>query len=79
LFFQQPSSSVVSNERNGMTTNTKDGTNNATVSLQSRYEAAKYALSVREGELLELKGPCADRLCRLHYAHKGPCHMRKDI
>jgi hypothetical protein len=29
--------------------------------------------AVRERELLELKGPCSTKTCRLHYAHSGPC------
>lgn len=30
-------------------------------------------LATRERELLELKGPCSNKTCRLHYAHSGPC------
>jgi hypothetical protein len=30
----------------------------------------------RERELLELKGPCSVKDCRLHYAHAGPCDVR---
>ena len=42
-----------------------------------RYEAIIVALrdilAIREGELLDLKGPCRNSSCRLHYAHSGPC------
>lgn len=38
-----------------------------------RLAAAKAVLAERERELLELKGPCSNRRCRLHYAHSGPC------
>lgn len=34
-------------------------------------------LADREAELLELKGPCSSANCRLHYAHRGPCDIRK--
>lgn len=30
-------------------------------------------LRERERELLELKGPCSNKACPLHYAHAGPC------
>jgi hypothetical protein len=33
-------------------------------------------LADRERELLEIKGPCSNSGCRLHYAHSGPCDMR---
>lgn len=29
----------------------------------------------RERELLELKGPCSCKGCKLHYAHSGPCNI----
>jgi hypothetical protein len=32
------------------------------------------ACVLRERELLELKGPCSNKECRLHYAHSGPCN-----
>lgn len=35
--------------------------------------AAKAVLAERERELLELKGPCSNKTCDLHYAHSGPC------
>jgi hypothetical protein len=38
-----------------------------------RFAATKAVLAERERELLELKGPCSNRNCRLHYAHAGPC------
>lgn len=39
----------------------------------ARLSAAKAVLVDRERELLELKGPCSNNTCRLHYAHSGPC------
>ena len=30
-------------------------------------------LTERERELLDLKGPCNNPKCRLHFAHFGPC------
>ena len=39
--------------------------------------AAKAVLADRERELLELKGPCTTKACRLHYAHSGPCDTRE--
>ncbi|MCY1141357.1 hypothetical protein OWR29_25445 [Actinoplanes sp. Pm04-4] len=33
-------------------------------------------LADRERELLEIKGPCSSKACRLHYAHSGPCDTR---
>jgi hypothetical protein len=38
-----------------------------------RLAATKPVLAERERELLELKGPCSNTACRLHYAHAGPC------
>ena len=35
--------------------------------------AAHAVLADRERELLDLKGPCSNSRCRLHYAHSGPC------
>lgn len=35
--------------------------------------AAVAILAERERELLELKGPCSNTKCRLHYAHSGSC------
>lgn len=42
---------------------------------QCCYHAARLriVLGHRERELLELKGPCSNKQCRLHYAHSGPC------
>jgi hypothetical protein len=34
----------------------------------------RAVLADRERELLEIKGPCRNPGCRLHYAHSGPCH-----
>lgn len=39
--------------------------------------AARGILRIREGELQDLKGPCRNSACRLHYAHSGPCDGRK--
>jgi len=39
--------------------------------------AAKAVLAERERELIELKGPCSNSACRLHYAHSGPCDTRE--
>lgn len=36
--------------------------------------AARFVVSVREAELLKLKGPCSNNDCTLHYAHSGPCN-----
>ncbi len=38
-------------------------------------ERRSLVLADREAELLELKGPCSDPECRLHYAHRGPCDI----
>jgi hypothetical protein len=38
--------------------------------------ATRAVLSERERELLELKGPCSNTGCRLHYAHAGPCDIK---
>jgi hypothetical protein len=35
-------------------------------------------LADRERELLELKGPCSNSTCPLHYAHSGPCAPPKE-
>lgn len=42
----------------------------------SLSSALRFVLAERERELLELKGPCSNALCRLHYAHAGPCHVK---
>ena len=44
--------------------------------LGPKLAAAKAVLAERERELLELKGPCSTKECRLHYAHSGPCDTR---
>lgn len=41
-----------------------------------KLEAARFVCQVREKELLDLKGPCSNDRCRLHYAHSGPCDIR---
>lgn len=41
--------------------------------LQSQLQATQFVLEEREAELLELKGPCSNKDCELHYAHRGPC------
>jgi hypothetical protein len=38
--------------------------------------ATKHVLADRERELLSLKGPCSSTLCRLHFAHSGPCDAK---
>ena len=39
--------------------------------------ATRAVLTERERELLELKGPCSNNACRLHFAHAGPCDQRE--
>lgn len=41
--------------------------------VKARIAALTAILADRERELLELKGPCSNKACRLHYAHSGPC------
>ena len=41
-------------------------------------DAVRAVLRDRERELLELKGPCSNSKCRLHYAHSGPCDCRTE-
>lgn len=41
-------------------------------------EAARFVCAERERELLELKGPCSTKSCRLHYAHSGPCDLTRE-
>jgi hypothetical protein len=41
-----------------------------------KLDATKAVLAERERELLELKGPCSEDACPLHYAHAGPCDVR---
>lgn len=38
--------------------------------------ATRAVLAIREKELLDLKGPCSNTKCQLHYAHSGPCDTR---
>lgn len=38
-----------------------------------RLAATRAVLADRERELLDIKGPCSNKKCRLHYAHSGPC------
>ena len=38
--------------------------------------ACKAVLADRERELLELKGPCTNEYCPLHFAHSGPCNSQ---
>jgi hypothetical protein len=37
--------------------------------------ALRSVLADREKELLDLKGPCSNAKCGLHYAHSGPCDV----
>lgn len=43
-----------------------------------RIAALEAILADRERELLELKGPCSNAKCSLHYAHSGPCNGKGD-
>lgn len=43
----------------------------------ARIGATRAVLADRERELLELKGPCSTAACRLHYAHSGPCDIKR--
>ena len=45
---------------------------------KTKLNAAKAVLADREKELLTLKGPCSTHFCRLHYAHSGPCDIKKE-
>lgn len=45
--------------------------------LKRRVEILESVLEDRERELLELKGPCSSKQCRLHYAHSGPCDIKE--
>jgi hypothetical protein len=45
--------------------------------VAAKLAAAHTVLAERERELLELKGPCSSKGCRLHYAHSGPCDIRE--
>lgn len=46
--------------------------------LKRRVEVLESVLEDRERELLELKGPCSSKHCRLHYAHSGPCDIKAE-
>lgn len=41
-----------------------------------KLAAVRFVLAERERELLELKGPCSNAACCLHYAHAGPCNTK---
>lgn len=43
-----------------------------------RLRAVAAVLVIREKELLDLKGPCSNKACPLHYAHSGPCDTEGD-
>ena len=47
-----------------------------TADLRSKLSATQFVCAERERELLELKGPCSNADCPLHYAHAGPCAPR---
>ena len=49
------------------------------VELQAKLTASRAVCADRERELLELKGPCSNAKCRLHYAHSGPCDCRPPL
>lgn len=42
-----------------------------------KLRAVFAVLAEREAELLEIKGPCSDNECCLHYAHRGPHDIKK--
>ena len=42
------------------------------ISRGERLEQAEQIVTIRESELLELKGKCSNPECRLHRAHSGP-------
>jgi hypothetical protein len=44
--------------------------------LVTQLGSARAILAERERELLELKGPCTLKSCKLHYAHSGPCNVK---
>jgi hypothetical protein len=46
--------------------------------LEATIAGLRTILADRERELLEIKGPCSNGACRLHYAHSGPCDTRTD-
>jgi hypothetical protein len=50
---------------------------NAIRIIELRLKVTKNTLAIREKELLDLKGPCSNTKCPLHYAHSGPCSIKK--
>ncbi len=52
-------------------------TERRTVQAHGAPTSGRLVLADREAELLELKGPCSDQECRLHYAHRGPHDIRR--
>lgn len=38
----------------------------------------RAVLAERDRELLEIKGPCSNKVCSFHYAHSGPCAVYND-
>jgi hypothetical protein len=54
--------------------NISDTTSGPTTNCScARLRAIENVLKDRELELLQLKGPCSNKACPLHYAHSGPC------
>ena len=51
----------------------EDGRTDAT--RECICSSLRAVLADRERELLELKGPCRNVYCKLHYAHSGPCDV----
>lgn len=47
-------------------------------SLDIRVRALENILEVREKELIDLKGPCSNPRCSLHYAHSLGCDTRNN-
>ena len=45
--------------------------------LVAKLDTARFVCGVREKELLDLKGPCSNGRCRLHFAHSGPCDIKE--
>jgi hypothetical protein len=43
-------------------------------SLYRKLAAVRSVLADRERELRQVKGPCSNRFCCLHFAHSGPCN-----
>ncbi len=42
--------------------------------MTSEVSSLRFVLAERERELLQIKGPCSNMSCVLHYAHFGPCN-----